>query len=313
MTLQQLEYLTAVDTFRHFAKAADVCCVTQPTLSMMIQKAEDELEVKIFDRSKHPVEPTPIGQQIIAQARITLRHFRQIKEVVDEEQGMAKGVFRLGIIPTIAGYLVPAMLQKHQERCGDIELVLKESTTTALVSQIMNGTMDGGILAGPLHHSGLMEYPVYYEKFYAYVSPQNKAYRQKEIDLDKLDISDVWLLENEHCLRGQIERLCSRKRKQPAGNSSIRYESGSIDTLIHVVDYNPGMTIIPEMHAMGLSEDRQENLRPFKNRTAVREVSLMVSNDYVRKTMLNAILDIVKSSVPKSMQDPKLKEFAVDL
>ncbi|GHT75512.1 transcriptional regulator [Bacteroidia bacterium] len=313
MNVQQLEYVIAVDNFRHFAKAAEMCCVTQPTLSMMIQKLEEELNVKIFDRTKHPVEPTAIGRQIIDQARISLKYFNQIKEIIESEQNVVKGKFTLGIIPTIASYLVPVLLQKQQDSFREIELTLKENTTGEMIKNILNGTLDGGVLAGPLNHPGLAEFPVYYEKFYAYVSPQDKHYKEKAIDLNAIDINDLWLLENEHCLRGQIERLCLMKKKSLAGNASVKYESGSIDTLIHVVDYNPGMTIIPEMHAMGLSEDKQENLRVFKNLTAVREVCVVVSKEYVRKTLLNSILEIVKSSVPKSMLDPKLKAFVVDL
>jgi LysR family hydrogen peroxide-inducible transcriptional activator len=314
MNVQQLEYVIAVDNFRHFAKAAEFCHVTQPTLSMMIQKLEEELDVKIFDRSKHPVEPTTIGKQIIKQAHISLNHFRQIKEVVENEQNIITGSFRLGIIPTIASYLVPAILHKHSAGYSEIDLTLKECTTNNLIRELINGTLDGGILAGPLNHLGLSEYPVYYEKFYAYVSPLEEIYKEKEIDLEKIDINTVWLLENEHCLRGQIERLCKMKKNiAPDNMHAIKYESGSIDTLINVVDYNTGITIIPEMHAMGLSEEKQENLRAFKNFTAVREVSLVVSKEYVRKTLLNIIMDIIKSSVPKSMQDTKLKEYVIDL
>jgi LysR family hydrogen peroxide-inducible transcriptional activator len=315
MNVQQLEYVIAVDNFRHFAKAAEICHVTQPTLSMMIQKLEEELDVKIFDRSKHPVEPTSIGKLIIEQARISLRHFRQIREIIDNEQNVAMGSFKLGIIPTIASYLVPILLNKHSAGYSNIDLTLKESTTNELISELMNGTLDGGILAGPLKHPGLIEYPVYYEKFYAYVSPLDDRFDEKEIDLDKVDISMVWLLENEHCLRGQIERLCKLKRNSQLTNPkhTIRYESGSIDTLINVVDYNPGITIIPEMHAMGLNEEKQGNLREFKNLTAVREVSLVVSKEYVRRTLLNTVLEIIRNSAPKSMQDPGLKAFVIDL
>jgi LysR family hydrogen peroxide-inducible transcriptional activator len=302
---------------------------------MMIQKLEEEMDAKIFDRSKHPVEPTPIGERIIEQARIALKQFKQIQELVENEQNIGGGDFQLGIIPTIASYLVPALLFKQHTDCSgdkmecglksksglglrsksaskEVRLILREVTTGRMIEEILNGTLDGGILAGPLNHSGLSEFPVYYEKFYAYVSPCGKAYKKKEIDLDKIDISDVWLLENEHCLRGQIERLCKLKKKS-TGDVIVRFESGSIDTLLRVVDYNPGITIIPEMHAMGLSEEKQENLRVFKNQTAVREVSLVVGAGYMRKAMLNAVLEIIKKSVPKSMQDPKLKSYVVDL
>ncbi|MDR1738017.1 MAG: hydrogen peroxide-inducible genes activator [Candidatus Symbiothrix sp.] len=314
MNIQQLEYVVAVDNFRHFAKAAEACSITQPTLSMMIQKLEEELDVKIFDRSKHPVEPTAIGTQIIDQARISLKHFKQIRDLVENEQQTVKGCFKLGIIPTIAPYLVPLLLEKQNADYPDLELILKENTTAQLIDNLQKGVLDGGLLAGPLNHPDLLEFPVYYEQFYAYVSPLDALYQEKAIDMQTIDINNVWLLENEHCLRGQIERLCQMKRKAAVGeNPSVKYESGSIDTLIHIVDYNRGITIIPEMHAMGLDEEKQENLRPFKNMTAVREVSVVVSKDFVRKTLLQHVIAMVKKSVPKSMQNPELKQFVVDL
>jgi LysR family hydrogen peroxide-inducible transcriptional activator len=312
MNIQQLEYIIAVDNFRHFARAAESCSVTQPTLSMMIQKLEDELEVKIFDRFKHPVEPTPIGERIIEQARVLLKNFDLLKEIASNEQNTVKGSFRLGIIPTIASYLVPALLRKHSDCCNGIDLTLKESTTNNLISEILTGKLDGGILAGPLNHPELTEIPLYYEKFYAYVSPSDKAYAEKEIDLDTIDVNRIWLLENEHCLRKQIEYLC-RMKERKSGLPGMKYEAGSIETLIHVVDYNSGITIIPEMHAIALDEERQENLRNIKNRIAVREVNLATGASYVRKALLNVILDIVRSSVPKSMQNPELKKFALGI
>ncbi len=312
MNIQQLEYIVAVDHQRHFANAAEVCHVSQPTLSMMIQKLEEELGVQLFDRSKHPVEPTFIGKQVIEQARVSLRHFRQIKEIVENEKQTTKGTFKLGVIPTIAPYLVPELLNRRQVCCNSIELILKEQTTDRIIGEILAGTLDGGLLAGPLHHPKITEHPVYYEKFYAYVSKED-IYKEREIDLDQVDISHVWLLENVHCLRGQIERLCRMKKQMPQDKPTVRYEAGSIDTLINIVDYNDGMTVIPEMAAMGLNEERQENLRMFKNLTAVREVSLVVSSEYVRKTMLGVILDIIRQSVPKPMLNPVLKEHVVEL
>ncbi|MDR1762713.1 MAG: hydrogen peroxide-inducible genes activator [Dysgonamonadaceae bacterium] len=313
MNIQQLEYIIAVDNCRHFAKAAEFCFVTQPTLSMMIQKLEDELDVKIFDRSRHPVEPTPIGLQIIEQARISLKHFKQIKEIVENEQNTAKGTFRLGIIPTIAHYIVPLLLEKLNTQDAQIEVIMKENTTKNIISDIQKGFLDGGLLAGPLNHPEIREYSIYYEKFFAYVSPSDRRYEEKEIDLETLSADEVWLLESEHCLRGQIERLCHLKQAADAENTSVKYESGSIDTLVNIVDYNRGLTVIPEMHAMGLSEEKQDNLREFKGITAVREVSLVTSNDYIRKTMINSITDVIRSCVPKSMLNQELKKFVVDI
>lgn len=312
MNIQQLEYIIAVDNQRHFGKAAEICHITQPTLSMMIQKLEEELGIQIFDRSKHPIEPTSVGKQVIEQAIITLKHIRQIKEVVENEQGCVKGVFKMGIIPTIAPYIVPNLLKKQTGQGNEIELVIKESTTNNMIEELLAGTLDGGLLAGPLNHAQLVEYPLYYEKFYAYVS-KDKKYKAKEIDLDKVDINQLWLLENVHCLRGQIEHLCRLKKQSLNNNPAVRYEAGSIDTLINIVDYNDGMTIIPELSAMGLSEERQENLRQFKHMTAVREVSLVVSKEFVRHTMLQIIADMIKQSVPKSLLNEDLKKFVVGL
>ena len=314
MNIQQLEYIVAVDNHRHFAKAAEVCCIAQPTLSAMIQKLEDELGVKIFDRSKYPIEPTLIGRQVIEQARTSLRNLKHIYEMVDNEKEVVKGIFKLGVIPTIAPFLIPELLNHWNEthqHYQHIKLILKESTTKTMIEEIANGTLDGGVLAGPLNHAKLVEYPLYYEQFYAYVSKEEQ-YKEKEVDLNSIDIDNLWLLENVHCFRGQIERLCHLK-KSASKNRNVFYEAGSIDTLINIVDYNQGMTIIPEMSAMGLSEEKQENLRTFKDLTAVREVSLVVSKEYVRKTMLNIIMNLITDSVPKSMLDTGLKKFVVEL
>jgi len=313
MTIQQLEYIVAVDKYRHFAKAAEASNVTQPTLSIMIQKLEEELDTKIFDRSAQPVQPTALGKRVIEQARVTLRHFGLVRETVESEQNVAKGSFQMGVIPTIAPYIVPELLYRQIDNANDIALVIKENPTSILINELLSGAIDGALMASPLHHSQLVEYPLYYEKFYAYVSPHDKAYKKRTIDLDKVDINNLWLLENVHCFRGQIERLCQKKQAISASNQAVKYEAGSIDTLIHIVDCNNGMTVIPEMSAMSLSEEKQENLRAFKNLTAVREVSLVVSKEYVRKTMLNTVMKMIRSVVPKSMQDEKLKRFVVEL
>jgi len=312
MNIQQLEYILAVHEYRHFANAAKTCGVTQPTLSMMIQKLEDELGVKIFDRSVHPVKPTEIGARVLEQARITLKHLNQISELIAIEQNQAKGVFQLGVIPTIAPFMVPELIKEKEAAYCDIELILKEKTTDSIISELADGWLDGGLMASPVNHPRLVEYPIYYEKFYAYVSPNDRLHQCETINLSKIDIDHIWLLENVHCMRGQIERLC-RKRKNSSQTPAVKYEAGSIDTLINIVDMNHGMTIIPEMSAMGLSEERQENLRELEGVTAVREVSLVVNKEYLHRAILKAVIEIISSAVPKLMKNPDLKKFVVDL
>ena len=312
MNIQQLEYIIAVDRLRHFVNAAEACYVTQPTLSMMIRKLEEELDVQIFDRSDVPVKTTRIGRSIINQAKITLQYFNSIKDLVEDERESLTGTFTLSIIPTIAPYLVPELLQKKELACTELTLLLKENITHHVITNILNGTIDGGLMATPLKHPDLVEYPIYYEKFYAYVHPSDSLHKEHEIDINDLDINNVWLLESVHCFRGQIEKLC-RKEENFKENQRVQYRARSINTLVNVVDLNSGITVIPEMAAMSLNETQQGNLREFKGQTVVREVSLVVSKDFIRRNMLNKILEIISNSVPKSMKNAELKKFVVDV
>jgi len=258
MNIQQLEYIIAVDTHRHFSKAAEASFVTQPTLSMMIQKFEDELGVKIFDRSQLPVQPTEIGKRIIDQARVAIAQISQIKEIILEEKGVVKGVFRLGIIPTVSPYLLPRLMQVHQENKYDIRIIVSELTTDQILFGLTNDTLDGGILATPLKEPIISEYPIYYEQFFAYVSPSERSlYAKTSLDENDLNTARLWLLDEVHCFRTQIMHLCNLKKKRGANQSIFSYEGGSIDTLINIVDENEGLTVIPEMALVNLSAEQK--------------------------------------------------------
>jgi LysR family hydrogen peroxide-inducible transcriptional activator len=313
MNIQQLEYIIAVDNQRHFAKAAEASFVTQPTLSMMIQKLEDELGVKIFDRSQLPVQPTVIGVQIINQARVIVAQVKQIKEIIQEEKGIVQGVFKLGIIPTIAPYLLPKLMKIHDENGYDIILVIEETTTGQIIEKLLNGALDGAILATPLKNDKISEHPIYYERFYAYVSPRETSlYAKKELEEDDLNINRLWLLEEVHCFRGQILRICNM-RKRKSSHSLFSYEAGSINTLINIVDNNSGLTIIPEMAIEDLSEQQKRNVRPLKGISPVREISLVTRKEFLRERVLDIIISEVKHSVPQDLLSLKLKKFVVDI
>lgn len=314
MNIQQLEYIIAVDNHRHFAKAAEASFVTQPTLSMMIQKLEDELGVKIFDRSQLPVQPTAIGTQIINQARVIVSQVKQVKEIIQEEKGVVQGVFRLGIIPTIAPYLLPKLMMRHEENGYDIELAIEEITTGQIIERLLNGSLDGAILATPLNNDKIKEYPVYYEKFYVYVSPRETSlYNKKELDEEDINISRLWLLEDVHCFRSQILKLCNTRKRKKNLHSLFSYEAGSINTLVNIVDNNSGITVIPEMAIEELSEKQKRNVRPFRNISPVREISLITRKEFLRERVLKIIINEIKESVPSSLLDVKLKEFVVDI
>lgn len=314
MNIQQLEYIIAVDNHRHFSKAAEASFVTQPTLSMMIQKLEEELGVKIFDRSQLPVKPTEIGKRIIDQARVAVAQVNQIKELIQEEKGVVKGVFRLGIIPTVSPYLLPKLMQIHSENSYDIRIVISELTTDQILAGLSNDSLDGGILATPLNEPSIKEYPIYYEQFFAYVSPLEKALFAKNLlDEDDLNNSKLWLLDEVHCFRTQILHLCNLKKKRSSNQSIFNYEAGSIDTLINIVDQNEGITVIPEMAISNLSDLQKKNVRSFKNSTPVREISLITRKEFIRERMINIIIDEVKAAVPKSLQDVAMKKYVIPL
>ncbi len=313
MNIQQLEYIVAVDNHRHFSKAAEASFVTQPTLSMMIQKLEDELGVRIFDRSQTPIEPTDVGRKVIEQARASLAQINQIKEIVEEEKGVIKGVFHLAIIPTVSPYLLPKLMQVHREQKSDIRLVINEMTTNQILSNLAKGTIDGGILATPLHDDRMKERPVYYERFLAYISPTERFLHAKT-SLEEADLkgAKLWLLDEVHCFRTQILNLCNLKNRDIV-SSAFTYEAGSIETLINIVDNNNGITIIPEMALDHLTEEQKLNVRFFEKRSPVREVSLITRKDFLRERLIEIIEDEIKMAVPAALQDKELQKGLVEI
>lgn len=304
MTLQQLQYIVALDNFRHFAKAAEACGVTQSTLSLMIKNLENELDTVIFNRNAHPIQPTPLGEKIIAQAKVTLYNAQQLEEIPKTEKNEEKGEIRMGIIPTIAPYLLPELFTQMR-MFPDVHLKIEERQTSAVVEKLKKAELDMAILATPLKIDGLLEIPLYYEKFFAYVAPSDPLFQQEKVSSDLLPGENLWLLQEGHCFRNQIINLCSNTRHAAA------YQAGSIDTLIRVVDTNGGHTIIPELHLELLQEHQRQCVRPIEPADAVREVSLVIRDDYAREGLLNVIASAVKRIIPEDMLDSRLKKYAI--
>jgi len=244
MTLQQLEYILALDKTRHFVRAAELCGVTQPTLSAMIQKLEDELDCKIFDRSRQPIETTEIGKQIIKQAQEVIFQANQLKENVHSNKKSISGSLSLAVIPTIAPYLLPKFIASFRELYPDLDLKINELHTDAIIEKLRIAEIDMGILSTPLDDPKILEVPLYYEKFAAYISPTDAIYTRTELSASDMPLDRLWVLEEGHCLRNQVFNFCNEETK----HSSI-YEAGSIDTLVKIVDMNGGYTIIPELHS----------------------------------------------------------------
>lgn len=308
MTLQQLEYIVALDKHRHFVKAAESCHVTQSTLSMMIQKLEQELEINIFDRKMQPIAPTEIGRSLIDQAKVILYNAKQFKELALSEKQQESGKVTLGIIPTVAPYILPKLFNILQERNPNIQLHVKEITTAEIIKQLDKAEIDMALLATPLDNPNILEIPVYYEKFFGYISPTEDLYQMKELEMNHIPMDHLWVLKEGHCLRNQVIRLC----EFDSGFSSI-YEAGSIDTLIKIVDTNGGYTIIPELHIDLLSEQQKLNVRPIVNPEPNREISLVVRNDYVKERLLNVIAKNISDVIPENMLNERLKKFSIKL
>ena len=301
MTLVQLEYIVAVDTWRHFATAATKCCVTQPTLSMQLQKIEAELGVQLFDRSKVPVVPTAEGVEIIQQARVILKEVERLSEVTHERRGELVGELRLGILPTIAPYLLPLFLKSFLQTYPGIRLKVTELTTEVLVDRLNKNLLDASLVVTPLNDPRIFEQPLFYEAFVVYVSPAEAAYRKRYVLAEDIDVRHLWLLEEGHCLRSQIMNLCELKSRMQE-NNNFHYEAGSIETLKKMVEMQNGITILPELAVQDLSPQQLKMVRHFKPPVPVREVSLVTHRSFVKKRLLDALHREIILAVPPDMQ-----------
>jgi LysR family transcriptional regulator, hydrogen peroxide-inducible genes activator len=301
MTLVQLEYIVAVDTWRHFATAAAKCFITQPTLSMQLQKIEAELGVQIFDRSKVPVVPTAEGVEIIQQARVILKEVERLSEVTRERQGEIVGELRLGILPTIAPYLLPLFLKRFLEKYPGIRLKVTELTTEILVDRLKKNLLDAGLVVTPLNDPGIFEQPLFYEEFVVYVSPAETVYKKRYVLAEDIDVRHLWLLEEGHCLRSQIMNLCELKSKVQEDNN-FHYEAGSIETLKKMVEMQNGITILPKLALQDLSPQQLKMVRRFTPPVPVREVSLVTHRSTVKKRILGALQREILLAVPQDMQ-----------
>ncbi|MEX6686671.1 LysR substrate-binding domain-containing protein [Danxiaibacter flavus] len=304
MTFTQLEYIVAVDTYRHFAEAASQCYVTQPTLSMQIQKLEEELGVKIFDRSKQPVLPTEPGIEIIEQARKVLAERDALTEMIEAKKGIVNGELKIGIIPTLAPYLLPLFIPGFAKKYPKVKVIVHELTTDLILARLREGKIDVGVLVTPLNEHGIKEHILFYEELLVYVSKNNDAYKKSYVLAKDIDPSKLWLLEEGHCFRSQIINLCELKKSSKEGNL-FEYEAGSLETLRRLVDLNDGITILPELATMDISPKQQQNLRYFKNPVPVREVSIVTHRDFVKKKLVELLKKEILASIPDKIKKNK--------
>lgn len=291
MNLQQLEYIVALDIHRNHAKAADHCHVTQPTLSMMVKKLEGELGVKIFEKG-HPLKPSAAGEVIIGRARQILQEIKKLKEFVRNEKESIEGEFRLGVIPTLAPYLLPRFLNEFLDKHPGTSFTVMEMQTEEIVKNLKSGRLDVGILVTPLEDREVREIPVFYEPILLYTSQSQKYYQQEKVSLKSLATENLLLLEEGHCFRGQVMNLCPAKGKR--SHHQLNYQSGSFETLKAMVDNNYGYTLIPELAV----DTRRKQVKHFTSPEPVREVSLAVQVGFVKEMLLIKLREAILKSIP---------------
>ena len=298
MTLLQLKYIVAIDQYRHFGKAAEACGLTQSTLSLMVKKLEDELDVRIFDREAHPVAATEIGRKIIDQAKVVLYNANQISQMTRSEKEAVSGPLRIALISTVSPVLVPGLFKYIGDRYPSIALQTEEMLTGTIKDKLRKAEVDMGILTGPVHDSGLLEIPLYHERFFAYVSPSHPAYAQESIRLESLYEQPVWVI------RDGLRQMDPAELKAGGPVSYDRFfEGGRVGLLIQIVNENGGITIIPETHVGLIMHSQQTCLRPIVGPDIQRTVSLVVRTDFIHEAKLNAVVDAIRSIIPGTLLD----------
>jgi LysR family hydrogen peroxide-inducible transcriptional activator len=298
MTIQQLEYLIAVDKHRHFGNAAESCFVTQPTLSAQLGKLERELGVILFDRSKMPVIPTEIGVQIISQAKKVVSESKGILELVAQLKGDISGTIKLAIIPTLAPYLLHLFVRKFLEKYPNVKLEVQEMVTEEIVKKLKNDELDLGIVVTPLEEPGILEKPMFYEKFYAYLSKNHPLLREREVWTEQIKSEDLWILQQGHCFRDQVMNLCDRAGSGP---KNFHYESGSLEGLRNMVNRYQGLTLLPELATHDLSEEEKSRLRPIADNSPTREVSIILNRSFLKQKLVELLYREITESIPHEM------------
>ena len=295
MSLIQYQYIVAVDQYRHFATAADKCFVTQPTLSMQIQKLEQQLGVILFDRSKHPVVPTDVGRKIIDQARIILHENQKIQALINEEKQVTAGILRIGIIPTLSPYLLPLFVTSFMNKYPDVELVVQELITERIIKQLQDDQLDVGLIVTPSGEKSLVEKVLFQEEFIAYVSENHSLNEKSSLDPAEIDVADVWVLNEGHCFGNQVLNIC-----HPLGGTKeqFRFESGSLEALKKLVDKHGGITLLPELATLDMSNVEKNKLHYFKDPRPVREVSLVFHRSFVKSKLTALLYDEILKAIP---------------
>ncbi len=300
ITLTQLEYIVAVDTYRHFGRAAEHCFITQPTLSMQIKKLEEDLEIIIFDRSKQPLIPTDVGKRIIEQSRIILKETEKVNDIVKDHKNLISGELKIGIIPTLAPYLLPLFIGNYKRKYPNILITVQELTTENIVDHLKRDLLDVGVLVTPLKEDRINERPIFYEEMMLYSHEKHPLHNKEKVKVKDIATPEIWLLSDGHCFRHQVINLCSFKG---ASNEELpfHFESGSLETLMNIIDKEGGITLIPELASVDMGESRRKHVRSFSDVTPLREVSLVYSRHFAKNKLVDLLWKEMSASMPPAL------------
>ncbi|MFK7912711.1 MAG: LysR substrate-binding domain-containing protein [Pseudomonadales bacterium] len=287
MNLRDLRYLTAVAEHRHFGRAAEACFVSQPTLSTQLKKLEETLSVTLIERTNRQVMLTPVGEQIVAQSERILREVKQLELIAERYKDPLGGEFRLGIIPTVAPYLLPKILEPIHKAFPNLQVQLTEGQTVTVSKLLRSGDLDAVILALPVDDEHWETRDLYREPFYFAASKQHPKASRKSVELEDLDNEEVLLLEDGHCLRDQALDVCHTHNARE--NTSFR--ATSIETLRQMVAANVGITLIPEL-ALGASDGPVRYI-PFNGEAPHRQIGLCWRRSTARGELLEQLAELL--------------------
>jgi LysR family transcriptional regulator, hydrogen peroxide-inducible genes activator len=303
MTLTQLQYTLAVAEQGNFTKAAEKCFVTQPTLSMQVQKLEEELTIKLFNRTTKPISLTPIGSKVIEQAKVILNEAKRMGDVITSEKGIIGGDFRIGIIPTVMPTLLPLFLKTFIKKFPKVNLKIEELNTASIIEELKNGKLDAGIAATPLDDSKILEKPLYYEPFVGYIPENHSLSKLKSLSVEDLEKIDILVLEDGHCFREHVLKLCQTSKSL----NSFNLKSGSFQTLIHLANDGMGMTLLPYLQTKSLSEKNKKNLKTFESPEPAREISMIYLKNKLKVPVIESLINIIESIMRGAIRFQNIK------
>lgn len=311
-SMVQLEYIVAVADTKHFGKAADVCCVSQPTLSQQIKKVEELIGIEIFDREKKPVMTTTDGEAFVRQARLILREHRRLRDFFQNSGNEVAGEFRLGVIPTLANTVIPHFIHEFADRYPKVTLHIDELKTSAIIKELEEDRMDAALMATPLGIDGFNEEPLFYETFQIYAAKKHRLLKNKSCNTDDLDGKDMWQLQDGHCFKDQIAQICTTDSADGKSLPRVLFQGGNLDTLLRLVQKGHGYTLIPSFMTQHMSADEiQTHVRKFQKPYPAREISLVTHRANWKRKIAEAIKQTICASLPKDIYKEKNKDVFV--